>query len=93
ERFNYVPGDTEGLVNFGLGVRGIRLSAFLAEQKNIVKISLRSKGKVPVNEFLGEHFEGGGHANAAGGRSHLSLEETVDKLVKELPAFLAKHPA
>ena len=93
DRFNYIPGDTEGLVNYGLGVRGIRLSAFLAEQKNIVKISLRSKGKVPVNEFLGEHFEGGGHANAAGGRSHLSLEETVNKLVKELPSFLAKHPA
>lgn len=92
ERFNYVPGDTEGLVNYGLGVRGIRLSAFLAEQKNVVKISLRSKGKVPVNEFLAEHFEGGGHANAAGGRSLATLQETVDKLVKELPIFLAKHP-
>ena len=93
ERFNYVPGDTEGLVNFGLGVRGVRLSAFLAERKDVIKISLRSKGNLPVNEFLAAHFEGGGHANAAGGRSTATLEETVATLVRELPAFLVKHPA
>lgn len=92
ERFNYVPGDTEGLVNQGLGVRGVRLSAFLAEQRNVVKISLRSKGRLPVNEFLAQHFQGGGHANAAGGRSSDSLEATLDKFRKELPAFLAQHP-
>ena len=92
DRFNYVPGDTEGLVNYGLSVRGIRLSAFLAERKGIIKISLRSKGKLPVNEFLAAHFEGGGHGNAAGGRSTASLDETIATLIKELPAFLAKHP-
>jgi len=91
-RFHYVPGDTEGLVNYGLSVRGVRLSAFLAERKEVIKISLRSKGKLPVNEFLAQHFEGGGHANAAGGRSKASLEDTVAMLEKELPAFLAKHP-
>lgn len=92
DRFNYVPGDTEGLVNYGLSVRGIRLSAFLAERKDVIKISLRSKGNLPVNEFLAAHFEGGGHANAAGGRSIGTMEETVATLVRELPAFLAKHP-
>lgn len=92
DRFNYVPGDTEGLVNYGLSVRGIRLSAFLAERKGIIKISLRSKGNLPVNEFLAAHFEGGGHGNAAGGRSTASLDETIATLLKELPAFLAKHP-
>lgn len=92
DRFNYVPGDTEGLVNYGLSVRGIRLSAFLAERRDVIKISLRSKGDLPVNEFLATYFEGGGHANAAGGRSSASLAATVATLVKELPAFLAKHP-
>lgn len=92
ERFNYVAGDTEGLVNQGLSVRGVRLSAFLAERKDMVKISLRSRGALPVNEFLSAHFQGGGHANAAGGRSSLSLEETVAGLMRELPAFLAAHP-
>ena len=92
ERFRYVPGDTEGLVNFGLGVKGVRLSAFLAERNGIIKISLRSKGNLPVNEFLAAHFEGGGHGNAAGGRSRASMEETLHKMKRELPSFLAKHP-
>lgn len=92
DRFHYVPGDTEGLVNYGLSVRGVRLSAFLAERKDVIKISLRSKSNLPVNEFLAAHFEGGGHGNAAGGRSTASLKDTVAMLIKELPAFLAKHP-
>ncbi len=93
ERFHYTPGDTEGLVNFGLGVRGVRISALLAERNDLIKLSLRSKGNLPVNEFLAAHFEGGGHANAAGGRSKESLEVAKARLLKELPAFLAKHPA
>ncbi|MBK9420260.1 MAG: DHH family phosphoesterase [Flavobacteriales bacterium] len=93
ERFHYSPGDTEGLVNYGLGIRGVRLSVLLAERNGLVKLSLRSKGKLPVNEFLAAHFEGGGHANAAGGKSTLPLAVTVAKLKMELPLFLAKHPA
>jgi phosphoesterase RecJ-like protein len=92
ERFHYVPGDTEGLVNYGLSVRGVRLSAFLAERNGIIKLSLRSKGNLPVNELLSAHFEGGGHANAAGGRSTGSLEDATAKLIGLLPEFLAKHP-
>lgn len=93
DRFHYVPGDTEGLVNYGLGIRGVRLSAFLAERNGMVKISLRSKGDLPVNEFLAAHFEGGGHRNAAGGKSMKPLAEAASTLKTELPAFLAKHPA
>ena len=93
EQFHYVPGDTEGLVNYGLSIRGVRLSVFLAERNDMVKLSLRSKGNLPVNEFLAAHFEGGGHANAAGGRSNESLDAAVERLLRELPGFLAKHPA
>ncbi len=93
ERFNYVPGNTEGLVNFGLSMRGVRLSAFLAERNDMVKLSLRSKGNLPVNELLSAHFEGGGHANAAGGRFIGPLDAAVARLLRELPAFLGKHPA
>lgn len=92
DQFHYVPGDTEGLVNYGLGIRGVRLSAFLAERNDIIKLSLRSKGNLPVNEFLSAHFQGGGHANAAGGRFNGSLDAAVALLLRELPAFLAKHP-
>lgn len=93
ERFRFVPGDTEGLVNYGLTVRGVRIAAFLVERKDGIKISLRSKGNLPVNELVAEHFEGGGHGNAAGGRSADTLQETEAKLIKELPGFLAKYPA
>lgn len=92
-RFHFVPGDTEGLVNYGLTVQGVRLAAFLVERADGIKISLRSKGNLPVNEFLAANFQGGGHANAAGGRSADPLEATVAKLTAGLPGFLAKHPA
>ena len=93
KRFNYKNGDTEGFVNYGLSIRGVRLAAFFVERQDQVKISLRSKGDLPVDGFLKEHFDGGGHANAAGGRSSMSLEATVHRFMSLLPAFLAAHPA
>ena len=93
DRFNYQPGDTEGLVNYGLSIRGIRLSAFIAERPDVVKLSLRSKGALPVNEFLSQHFNGGGHGNAAGGHAKEPLAQVVERFMKELPTFLARHPA
>ncbi len=93
DRYQYQPGDTEGLVNYGLSIRGVRLAAFIAERPDVVKLSLRSKGTLPVNEFLMRHFSGGGHANAAGGQSKEPLPAVVEKFMRELPAFLAMHPA
>jgi phosphoesterase RecJ-like protein len=92
-RFNFKPGDTEGLVNYGLSIRGVRLAAFFVERGEIVKVSLRSKGMLPVNRFLGEHFEGGGHINAAGGQTKDTLENAVARFLAALPAFIASHPA
>ncbi|MEX0289542.1 MAG: bifunctional oligoribonuclease/PAP phosphatase NrnA, partial [Flavobacteriaceae bacterium] len=76
---NYKKGDTEGFVNYGLTLEGIRFAAIFIENKEegIIKISFRSFGEFSVNNFAREHFNGGGHTNAAGGRSERSLEETV----------------
>lgn len=93
DRFNYQPGDTEGVVNYGLSIRGIRLAAFIVERPDVVKLSLRSKGALPVNEFLTAHFSGGGHGNAAGGHAKEPLAKVVERFLRELPAFLASHPA
>lgn len=87
--FNYVKGDTEGIVNYGLSIKGIQFTAIFIENKDekIIKISFRSQGAFDVNEFAREHFNGGGHRNAAGGRSEVSMEETINKfenLVKNL---------
>lgn len=81
DQFHYVKGDTEGIVNYGLSIKGIDLAAIFIEhrEENIIKISLRSHGTFDVNQFAREHFNGGGHINAAGGKSNVSLKETVEK--------------
>jgi phosphoesterase RecJ-like protein len=92
-RFRSKQGDTEGFVNYGLSIRGIRLAAFFMERSDTIKISLRSKGSLPVNELLAQHFKGGGHRNAAGGRFDGTLGEAIARFKEVLPAFLAQHPA
>lgn len=78
---NYVKGDTEGIVNYGLSIKGIVFAAIFIEHKeeNIIKISFRSQGDFDVNQFARTYFGGGGHINAAGGKSYLSMQETVAK--------------
>jgi phosphoesterase RecJ-like protein len=87
--FNFKKGDTEGFVNYGLSLKGIIFAAIFIEnqQENIIKISLRSKGSFSVNELSRSHFEGGGHTNAAGGKSDLNLSDTIDKFISILPQY------
>jgi phosphoesterase RecJ-like protein len=81
KQFDFQKGDTEGVVNYALSLKGIIFAAIFIEDKeqNIIKMSLRSKGTFSVNQFARNHFEGGGHDNAAGGKSMLSMDETVTK--------------
>lgn len=87
DHFNFVKGDTEGIVNYGLSIKGIVFSAIFIENQaeKIIKISFRSQGTFDVNEFARNHFDGGGHINAAGGKSELSMEETVAKFENLVP--------
>ena len=81
DQFNHIKGDTEGIVNYGLSIKGIVFTAIFIEnaEEKIIKISFRSQGDFDVNLFAREHFNGGGHQNAAGGKSEASMEETVQK--------------
>lgn len=81
--FGHQKGDTEGIVNYGLSIKGIDFTAIFIEHKEegIIKISFRSQGDFDVNQFARNHFNGGGHINAAGGKSFLSLEETVQQFI------------
>lgn len=81
--FGHQKGDTEGIVNYGLSIKGVDFTAIFIENKEegIVKISFRSQGAFDVNQFARTYFEGGGHVNAAGGKSFLTLEETVQKFI------------
>ena len=86
---NYKKGDTEGFVNYALSLDKIVLAAIFIEDKKqgIIKISLRSKGDFSVNELSRAHFQGGGHTNAAGGKSDTSLKSTVEKFISILPDY------
>ncbi len=86
-RFHHQSGDTEGIVNYGLTIKGIVLSAFFCEKDDIIKISFRSKDLFSVKELAAQHFNGGGHMNAAGGKSTLSLSETVKQFENLLPLY------
>ncbi|MBP6557599.1 MAG: bifunctional oligoribonuclease/PAP phosphatase NrnA [Flavobacterium sp.] len=81
DEFYYEKGDTEGVVNYGLTIKGIHFAAIFIEhrEENIIKISFRSQGSFDVNQFARDHFNGGGHINAAGGKSHESMRETIKK--------------
>lgn len=86
--YNYQKGDTDGLVNLTLSIKGMKAAFFLSERDGIIKMSFRSKGKEnPVNVLASEHFNGGGHANASGGASELSMSETLVKLKSLIPQY------
>lgn len=87
KRFGHQKGDSEGYVNIPLDIEGIQVSAFFREEKNFVKVSLRSKGDYPVNQIAEKFFKGGGHRNAAGGEFYGSLAQAEAVFVKVLPFF------
>lgn len=81
-KYEIKTGDTEGLVNYPLTIQGIKLAALVIDRDEERKWSFRSKGDFDCNTFARTYFEGGGHFNAAGGRSSDSLEQTVMKFKK-----------
>ncbi len=89
DKNNFKKGDTEGFVNYALSVKGVVFAVIFIEnkQENIVKISLRSKGDFSVNDFARNHYSGGGHINAAGGKSSQSLNKTINEFISILPRY------
>jgi|TARA_B110000259_G_scaffold74369_1_gene87495 phosphoesterase RecJ-like protein len=86
--YGYVKGDTDMLPNLCLSIKGMKAAIVFTERDGIMKISFRSKGKEnPVNILASENFNGGGHANAAGGMSELSVDETLEKLKGLIPQY------
>jgi len=86
-QFNIQTGDTEGLVNYGLGIEGIKFAILVIDRSKLVKMSFRSKGNFAANAFAMNHFNGGGHFNAAGGSSIATLEETVHQVKENLKLY------
>lgn len=97
QKFHYMKGDTEGLVNIPLTVKDICFSVFLREdtEKDMIKVSLRSEGTFPCNKVASEFFNGGGHLNASGGEFYGPMEDAValfkQALVKYEDLLLEKY--
>ena len=87
DRYHYQVGDTEDVVNYALSIKGIRFAAMFMERDKKIRVSLRSVGDFSVNLIAREHFEGGGHKNAAGGDSYISMDQTLEKFERLLPSY------
>lgn len=95
KRYNYKRGDTEGLVNMPLAIPGVQWCVFLREDAEYIKVSCRSVGDFRVNDICAKHFNGGGHANAAGGEFYGTLDEAVDvceKIFRKMPPSQVGEP-
>lgn len=86
-KYEIKTGDTEGLVNYPLSIEGIKFAAIIIDRGEERKCSFRSKGDFDVNTFARNHFDGGGHYNAAGGQSRETLETVVSKFIKTLAEY------
>ncbi len=90
-RYNFQLGDSEGFVNYPLTIAGMKMSALFIETRKFVRVSLRSRGdEVDVNIFARRYFGGGGHKNAAGGKSFISIDETIEYFKKSVAEFFAE---
>jgi phosphoesterase RecJ-like protein len=90
-KYHLKTGDTEGLVNYPLSIQGIEMAALLIDRDEERKWSFRSKETFDCNSFARKYFQGGGHYNAAGGRSIDSIEENIKKFKSALKEFTSKQ--
>jgi phosphoesterase RecJ-like protein len=89
-KYYFQKGDTDSLANHALSIKGMKVAIVFTERDGIMKMSFRSKGESnPVNVLAAEHFNGGGHANASGGMSELSVSDTLDKLKNLIPKYFS----
>jgi phosphoesterase RecJ-like protein len=89
-KFGSQTGDTEGLVNYGLSIKGIKMAVLMYDRGEEIKLSFRSLADFDVNALARKHFDGGGHKNASGGQSKLSLDDTLKKFLSILPEYKNK---
>jgi len=89
KRFHIQTGETEGLVNYPLSLTEVVFAGLIIEREDKIKLSMRSKGNFPANEFAAKYFEGGGHLNAAGGSFKGTLEDCVTQFKRGLEEYKA----
>jgi phosphoesterase RecJ-like protein len=96
QRFHFVKGDAEGLVNIPQQIKGLKLSISLredTEKDHLIWVSLRSVDDFPANQVAEQFFNGGGHLNAAGGQLNGTIDEAIATINKALEAFASSLKA
>ena len=86
-KFQFQQGDSEGFVNYALTIKKVKMSAMFLAHRKFIRVSLRSRGDVDVNLFARKYFNGGGHKNAAGGKSFVSMRETIEHYIRSVREF------
>ena len=86
-RYWFQQGDNEGFVNYPLTIKKMKMSAMFTAQTGFIRVSLRSRGDIDVDTFARRYFNGGGHKNAAGGKSFVSMEETIEHYIKSVKEY------
>ena len=90
KKYQISRGDTEGVVNYILMIKGMKMALFIRDMHGTIRLSLRSKGDISVQDLARKYFNGGGHKNASGGTSNESIEKTIEKFKSVLPEFMEK---
>lgn len=82
------PADTDEIVNQPRAIQGVRMVAFCKQwEPGLVRVSLRSKGALDVQQ-IAAGFGGGGHPNAAGCTVHGDLAEVRRRVTAAATAAL-----
>jgi phosphoesterase RecJ-like protein len=89
-RYQISRGDTEGIVNYILMIKGIKIALFVRDMHGTIRLSFRSKGDISVQDIARNHFNGGGHKNASGGSSSKDIKETIEEFKSILPKYIKK---
>ncbi len=89
-RFKFQQGDSEGFVNYPLSVANMQVSALFTATRKFIRVSLRSRKEIDINTFANRYFNGGGHKNAAGGKSYLTMEQTIERFKSAIAEYLAE---
>ncbi len=89
-RYNFQQGDSEGFVNYPLTIQKMKMSVIFIEHRKFIRISFRSRPHIDVNTFARRYFDGGGHKNAAGGKSYRTMEQTVAHFLRSLEEYAAE---
>ncbi len=90
KKYQISRGDTEGVVNYILMIKGIKMALFIRDMHGTIRMSLRSKGDISVQDIARNHFNGGGHKNASGGTSKEGIKETINTFKSLLPKYIEK---